>query len=157
MTPSFEAHGSMSIREACTQLIRRIKPKDGVTYDQAVQDIRELTGIEDLVKDDIMAAMTQASKDLRALGEPGFSNRRLVGWERETPDEMVRAGERHERKARRQVRWAVGAVQAIDTEKLGWESRHRRDGLLSRNQRVAELEGRRASKRRPMGELGEAI
>lgn len=154
MPHPFEARGSMSVREACTKLIRRIEPKDGVTYEQAVEDVRELTGIEDLVKDDIMGPMAQASKDLRVLGEPGFANRKLVGWERETEDSMVRAGERHEKKARRQVRWAVGAVQAIDTAKLGWEARHRRDGLLSRNQRVAELEGRRAAKKRPM--LGEA-
>lgn len=146
----FDPRGAMSIRAACTEVIRRVEPKDGITYDQALTDIRELTGIDDLERVDIMGPMNAASKALRELGEPGMANRRLVGWERETPDGMVRSGERHEKKARRQVRWAVGAVEHIDVSALSWESRARRDGVLERNRRVSELESRRSKRRRPL-------
>lgn len=131
-------------------LIRRIPPKDGVSYTQAVDDLRDLTGLDDLDKHHIMEPMNAASKKLRSLGEPGMKNRRLVGWERETVVGMVDAGERHEKKARRQVRWAVQAVSGVDVSQLGWEDRHRRDGVLSRNQRVSELEQRRAQRKRPL-------
>lgn len=148
--PPFEPKGAVSIREACIDLIRRIKPKDGITYDQAVTDLRELTEIDDLTKAHIMGPMNAASKELRRLGEPGLHNRRRIGWQREAPDDMVTSGERHERKARRQVRWAVQAVEKVNVEALGWEARGRRDGVLQRNRRVTELEQRRASRLRPL-------
>jgi hypothetical protein len=148
--PTFEPKGAMTVRAACIEVIRRIAPKGGISYSQALDDVRDLTGLDDLDRLDIMGPMNQASKHLRTLGEPGVTNRARIGWERETEDGMVRAGERHERKAQRQVRWAVSAVAHIEVDKLSWEARSRREGVIDRNRRISELETRRAARKRPL-------
>lgn len=140
----------LPVRAACIELIRRIDPKDSISYEQAVVDLRELTGVADITRVQIMEPMNQASKDLRELGEPGLRNRTRFGWIRETVDEMVLAGEKHERKANRQMRWSIGAVLNINIELLSPTSRARRDGLLYRDWRSSELERRRALRRRPL-------
>jgi hypothetical protein len=148
--PTFEPKGAVSVFEACLTVIRRIEPKDGITYAQAVTDVQELTVRDDISKSDIMAPMNRASKALRRIGEPGVRNRSRVGWERETPEGMVASGENHERKARRQVKWAVEAVEKVDVEVLGWDARGRRDGVLHRNRKQNELDDQRAKRKRPL-------
>lgn len=138
------------MREACLAVIRRIQPKDGITYAQAITDICELTEIDDLTKADIMGPMNAASKELRRDSEPGLRNRRGQGWERETPEQMVAAGEHHERKGKRQVKWAVEAVSGADIEALGWDARARAQGVLERHRRETELAQRKAQRKRPL-------
>lgn len=146
----FEPKGRVSVRDASMTLIRSIKPKDGITYTQAIQDIEELTGLTGLEQRDIMGPMNSASKALRRLGEAGVYNRRTIGWRREDPDDTVSSGIHHEQKAKRQVRWAVEAVANVQVESLSWEARGKRDGVLDRNRRQTEIESRRAQRRRPI-------
>lgn len=144
----FEPRGPISLRELCTELIRALKPDEGIAYHEAMAQTLDRLDYEP-ERSILLGAMRLASEALMRAGEPGVRNVARYGWVRMTSAAAVEhAGERI-RRARRQGRRAVTAAEVADPQELDWEQRQRRDHLIASGRRVAELEGRRAARSRP--------
>jgi hypothetical protein len=146
----FRKRGDVSYLNACLALIQETEEKEGFSYDVAVTEIRERTGIDDLELRDIRGSMLAASKALRAQGVPGVKNIRGAGWQRETAKDLLEDAVHRERKARHQVKWMGDSAKAADPEQLEWSDRQRRDEQLRKSRAMAELTVRRASRLRPL-------
>lgn len=146
----FAKRGETTYLAACLALIEETEEKEGFSYDVAVTELRERTGIDDLELPDIRGSMLTASKSLRSQGIPGVKNIRGVGWQRESAKDLVEDAVHRERKARHQVRWMGDSAKAANPEQLEWADRERRDELQRKSRALAELTSRRQRKFRPL-------
>jgi hypothetical protein len=141
----------MSIVDACGELIQETPAKGPISYDVAVREIRERTGLADLERDDLMAPMIEATDRLHREGVPGVKNIARSGWQRmDAGTDMYEYVVRRQAKARRQVERGVTAIEATDRSLLGWDERNRLDTISNSLRRVAELVQRRQRRRRPL-------
>lgn len=150
----FTPLGRISAVAACEQIIAGLAAKDGITVDQAVDDVEEICGYRH-TPETVKQAMLAASDRLLARGELGVSTEHN-GWQRMDDPAAIVHARRHSEKARRQVVKTVHAAAATDPEKLDWSDRGTRDHLL----RLKELERttrlRRTRKLRPIEGSGAA-
>lgn len=144
------------MKEACTEIIRGLEPNDGIAYLEAVAEVEQRTGLDDLTVEAVQNAMRSASETLIGDGHPGVRTSRKYGWVRMTDTTALRHAEEREVRGRRQMVRGASAAKVARPEQLSWEERQRRDSILRTTNAVGELLSRRAGKKRPMGELGEA-
>lgn len=147
--PVFAALGRISAQEACRQIIEQIPAKEGITHEQAVDEVAELCGYRHTLAT-VRAAMLSASDALLADGALGVVPRPGVGWVRMDDAAVVRHAQGHLDKSRRAVVRAGTAVAVANPERLSWEERQTRDRIAESARRVQELAGRRAQRLRPV-------
>lgn len=149
MSQPFQVRGRMSRVEACEEIIRGLEPDEDISKSVAVTEVSALTGMPE-TEDSVIAAMRSASERLIQQKIPGVRNVRKFGWVRMTDQDLIeRYGVDRERRGRRQFRRLGRAAAAADPEKLTGEARLRRDFQMSVATWVAEIENRRAQRRRP--------
>lgn len=150
----FTRIGSMTVREACLRVIRGLPEKEGITYEQAIREISELVG-RDVDKAAIQGPMTAAGDELRRnFGECGLKTLRNVGWQRQNPDEVVHTGARYEASGYRSIKKGIETISQVNTTRLSWDARIKRDKMIDRNKALVEAEERRLERRRQLGLSG---
>lgn len=147
--PAFATLGRISAQAACEQIIRSIVAKDGITIEQAVDDVAELCGYRHS-RSTVAAAMLGASDGLLKAGELGVVSRPGVGWVRMDDTAAIEYADEHAVRARRQVVKSASAATAADPEALDWDQRQKRDGHMLRGSRLDQLGLTRSRRLRPL-------
>lgn len=153
--PIFTPHGKISALAACEQIILRLEPKDGITVDQAIDDVEELCEYRH-TRETVQDAMRQASARLLAHGQLGVTTEHN-GWQRMDDSAAIGQARRHAERGRRQVVKTVHAAAASNPERLTWSERGTRDHMLRLQEAERVMRLRRTRKLRPVEDEPEEL
>lgn len=152
----FKPKGTISVADACMEIIRELADGDGISKHVCLEEVRERTERDDVDMDQIMKDMLTASERLLDAGLHGVFCVRGSGWQRMKDADVVAYMRRKKRTADRQKRRAFRSIEAIeDTSNLSWTDRETVRLTDEARRREAELKDRRARRLRPMPDRDE--